>query len=359
MSGVLGILSITLVIDPYGVSPIKLLMPGINSIKPARVNIDRQLKPYEVWVKRPRTIFLGTSRIHQSINPERLQGSNSAPAYNASIPAGNLATNISNIEQYALLNPQLKTVIVEVFMWNFLGQGQERIQKGLLEMIQEAAPLFFSSQTISAAWKTLFHNIVSGAEVYEITPSGYFHYPPGHQPAGTFAGFAAGIWKMHPGAKLKLNEAAFETLAELVGTAEKLGIEVILWITPNHAYSDWFLDHIGAWPLVEEWLKRVTSIAPAYSFSQVNALTHESVSNDMIYWYDPFHFSLLMGNQMIDAFFYKRQPEDTDNFMARLTEADIKKHVEVRRLGIKLWAKSNQDFTNLLQEEQGKALQNK
>lgn len=353
MTSFFAFMAVTLAVDPYGVSPIKIVLPGINIIKPARINIDRQLKPYEVWAKQPRTVFLGTSRIHQSINPDRLQGTMHSPAYNASIPAGNLANNISNIEQYTAINAQLKTVIVEVFMWNFLGQGQERVKKGFSEMIQDAAPLFFSKETLTATFATIAHNLSGGEEVYEIKPAGYFYYPPGHQPAGSYAGFAAGIWKMHPSAELRLNNVAFETLEELVRTAEKLGLEVILWITPNHAYSDYFIHYIGAWPLVEEWLKRVTSIAPAYSFSQVNALTHEPVSNDMVCWNDPFHFSLIMGNKMIDAFFCNKQPEGVEDFMVKLNCEDVPKHVETRRRGIEQWAKSNQDFIDLLQKEQG------
>ena len=57
----------TWTIDPYGVSPIRLEFPRINALKPKRTDIDRILKPYEVWRYQPRTTFIGTSRAMQKI----------------------------------------------------------------------------------------------------------------------------------------------------------------------------------------------------------------------------------------------------------------------------------------------------
>src|SRR5258708_31774842 len=74
----------TWTVDPYGVSPIRVGVHGINDIKPKRLDIDRLIKPYEVWRYQPRTIFLGTSRAHQSLDPSVLDGTRFAPAYNAS-----------------------------------------------------------------------------------------------------------------------------------------------------------------------------------------------------------------------------------------------------------------------------------
>jgi hypothetical protein len=83
----------TWTIDPYGVSPTPLGLQGVNALKPKRINIDRLIKPYEVWRYQPRTILLGTSRVHQSMDPFILSGTGFAPAYNASMPAGSMDMN--------------------------------------------------------------------------------------------------------------------------------------------------------------------------------------------------------------------------------------------------------------------------
>ena len=115
------------IIDPYGVSPIQLTIPHVNVMKPKRINISRQIKPYEVWLRyQPRTIFMGTSRIHQSMDPALLDGTRFAPAYNASVPASSLGQNLSYLEYYLKVDPALRTVFVELFLYNFLGQPQQQ-----------------------------------------------------------------------------------------------------------------------------------------------------------------------------------------------------------------------------------------
>ena len=51
------ILGFIWIIDPYGVSPIHIHLPGINTLKPERIDIDRLIKPYEVWRDQPKTIY--------------------------------------------------------------------------------------------------------------------------------------------------------------------------------------------------------------------------------------------------------------------------------------------------------------
>ncbi len=131
----LALLAFTLLIDPYGVSPVHATIQGVNALKPKRLDIDRLIKPYEVWRRQPQTVFLGTSRIHQSIDPSVLDGTRFAPAYNASIPASSLSLNITHLDNYLRLDPSLKTVFVELFVYNFLGQGAEPGGCGLKAMV--------------------------------------------------------------------------------------------------------------------------------------------------------------------------------------------------------------------------------
>src|SRR6478735_249418 len=112
----------TWTIDPYGVSPLRLNLQGINTQKPKRVDIDRLIKPYEVWRYQPRTVFLGTSRVHQSLDPAVLDGTRFAPAYNAAMPAASMDMQAAYLRQYVQLDRNLRTVIVELFLPNFIGR---------------------------------------------------------------------------------------------------------------------------------------------------------------------------------------------------------------------------------------------
>jgi hypothetical protein len=138
----------TWTIDPYGVSPLRLSLQGMNAQKPKRIDIDRLIKPYEVWRYQPRTVFLGTSRMHQSMDPAVLDGTRFAPAYNASMPAASMDMHAAYLRRYIQLDPNLRTVIVELFLPNFIGApaGQEFGTRS--EFIRNAVTLFGSADTL-------------------------------------------------------------------------------------------------------------------------------------------------------------------------------------------------------------------
>ena len=74
-----------LLVDPLGISPIRIAIAGFNEWKPLRQDYDRIVKPYDVRRSHPRTIFIGSSRIKQTIDPKLFAGTRFAPAYNAGI----------------------------------------------------------------------------------------------------------------------------------------------------------------------------------------------------------------------------------------------------------------------------------
>lgn len=349
---VLALLFIQLV-DPYGVSPIGSRVPGFNEVKPARVDIDRLIKPYEVWATQPRTVFMGTSRIHQSIDPGVLDGTPLWPAYNASIPANNLGMNVSHLEQYIALNSNLERIYVELFIYNFLGQNQEALSQSMIDYAAQAAPLFLSFSAFRDAVSTLVHNVEGRGERYEITLGGNFHYPPGHDAQGPFAGFPRGIWAMHPanGIGPQLSEPSFERIDQLIDLAAANDIELVLLATPNHAYSDYYFDIIDGWDLFAEWLHDISAKAEVLSFSQPNWLVYEPVSADMVYWYDPFHFSVEFGRLMQLSLLGQAPSGTPDNFMVRLTPENVDDHVAARRRAIQDWATENPGIVERIREE--------
>src|SRR5262245_34938842 len=136
-------LTFTWIVDPYGVSPLRLSLPEVNVLKPKRLDIDRLIKPIEVWRDQPRTIFLGTSRIHQSIDPAVLDGTDFAPAYNASIPASTVNENANHLERFLALDQHLRVVFVELFIHHFVYPPAP--DQPFQPLIANAASLFLSA----------------------------------------------------------------------------------------------------------------------------------------------------------------------------------------------------------------------
>jgi len=340
-----SILGFGLVIDPYGVSPIGMAWSYINKFKPRRLDIDRLIKPYEVWRYQPRTVFLGSSRIQQSLDPAVFDGTVYAPAYNASVPASTLDLNLSYLREYLRLDPRLHTVMVELFVYQFQAPQRPRAPDSWIKFLGNTASLFLSTDALWASVVTLDYNLFTNVPRQEIKPGGYFYYPPGMDVLGTFAAYPHGRWK--PGMaieSLQLQESAFDVINQFVALCRQENLELIFVLTPTYAYDDYYLESIGAWEPIKKWLRRISATATVYSFSQPNAWVYEPAGHHMTYWNDPIHFSLEMGRAIELEMMGKTPSGVPDNFMMRLTPANVAKYVENRRQGIRQWASENGDF---------------
>jgi len=350
-------LAFTLVVDPYGISPLGFAREHVNRIKPARVDIDRFIKPFEVWKYQPKTLFLGSSRIQQGMDPAVLTQSRFAPAYNSSVPASSVPLNVAYLRQYVDLNPQLRTVVFELFFYQFIKSNSSTFidKQQDLSVLADAARLFLSGDALWASIKTVEHNFQARAPVYEIRPGGFFYYPPGHNSKGGFDGFAAGIWKLHETRPdMTLDEDVFESFRELVEICRSRNIELVLLLTPNHAYDDFYIDSIGGWDTMQGWLRRVSAFGPIHSFSQPNSWVDEPVAPGMVYWNDPYHFTLEMGRN-IQVALAGGKPENTpSNFMMTLTPDMIAGHVAARRRFVRQWAGGQAEFMHKFEDERRK-----
>jgi hypothetical protein len=336
----------TWTIDPYGVSPMRLSLHGINAQKPKRVDIDRLIKPYEVWYHQPRTLFLGTSRVHQSMDPSVLDGTRFAPAYNASMPAGSMDMHAAYLRQYVQLDRNLRTVIVELFLPNFIGRPAGLRPGTWSEFTENVVTLFASADTLWDSASTLVYNAFSGRPTFQVTPGGHLDRPPGRDTQAPFEGFAAYIWSSQVSEpdRATFNQAAFDSVLEIIETARANNLELIFLVTPNHGYADYYYDAIEAWGVIEQWLARLSGQATLYSFSQPNDWINEPISPNMTYWNDTFHFSLTMGRGILTSLADVPSSERPDNFMERLTPERVASHVERRREAVRRWARANPSF---------------
>jgi hypothetical protein len=346
---IVGFLPLTiafiLVIDPYGVSPLGLSWPRINAIKLRRMDIDRALKPYEVWRDQPRTVFLGSSISGHSIDPAVLDGTRFAPAYNAAIPNGSIKSSLDYLEEYIGLNPRLRIAIVEVhlsdfiFVRNFVSEKQTRGQ-----FIANSVALFASRLALSSAIETLEYNAKRQPPVHEIKPGGYVFRPPGGETKSGFDAFPAFIWGTFDPMSVIVNEESLDLARRIVEVAHDHGIELIFIALPNHAYFDYWHDSIHAWSAIGAVLTKIAELGRLASFSQPNPIVYESVSAAMTYWIDSLHPSLRMGREMQRALADLPTDNLPSNFAAWLRPQDIAAHVESRRQAVRKWAKGNPDF---------------
>jgi hypothetical protein len=353
-------LAFTWAIDPYGVSPLRLGLNGINALKPKRLAIDRIVKPYEVWRYQPRTIFLGSSRLHQSLDPAVLDGTRFAPAYNAAIPNGSMQASADDLERYVRLDPNLRTVIVEVWPHTFLGGAQDRRPKTGVETWSELATnavvLLGSADTLWDSWVTLAHNALRGPRTNEILPGGNMGFRERRGGAHNFDGYETWFWGTDASKpeKLVFDLRAVAAFRDVIEIARANNLELIFVATPNHAFVDYSYEAIAGWAAVEECLTTLSGLATIYSFSQPNPWVYEPVSAQLAYWNDPLHPSLGMGRGMLANLAGLPVAGLPGNFIERLTPERVASHIESRRQGARAWAQTNPAFVNRFEDARRK-----
>ena len=343
------VLGLVWTIDPYGVSPIRFEWPGINAVKPKRVDIDRLIKPYEVWSRQPRTVFLGTSRIHQSIDPSVLDGTQFAPAYNASIPASTLSENAAHLEQFLWFNPHIEHVFVEIFLYNLLQPQPPVPSKSLVNSAQGAAALLFSTGALFASAQTIAANQSEDPSAPYVAPAGYRILPAVQRTEHTFSPhlYTDVILRAHkdiPG--LLIQPSAIAALDRIVELCRVHGATLHLLVTPNYPWDDYRLLSLGYWGVVEKSLRKLSAYDNVTSFSQYNEMLIEPPGPEMRWWYDPIHFSREMGRAMLLALIGKPEPDTPANLVRRVTPATVETVIQERRAGLDRWVPENSEFTN-------------
>ncbi len=304
-------LAFTWTVDPYGVSPLQVRLERVNVLKPKRFNIDRLIKPYEVWRYQPRTVFLGSSRAHQSFDPAVFDSTRFAPAYNAAIPASSVSENAVRLEQFFEIDRNLRIVFVELFFPFFLYPQPQATKKTERDVFQDSVSLFFSLSSVWDSGLTLIAN-AAGQPAPTVSPGGYF------VPAASFtAKFNQQPWidlfvKSDNPTKA-LDPTALAALDQMIAFCRAHGIELYLIVGPNHPWDDYRLLSLGYWPVLESWMRLLANHPNTIGFS------YYAIPETPRYWNDPLHFNTVLGQLMMRLFLGTRSPEPPSNVLQPLT----------------------------------------
>lgn len=348
----------TLIIDPFGISPIRIPIKGINIYKPERENKDRLVKKFDILRQKPKTLLLGTSRVKQALNPEKFAGTEFYPAYNAALD------NCSIIEQYQLLeysilvNKNLKYVFVELFPMhgeifgypseNALSQIEAsfELRRPLSkDMIYDAFSSFMTYSAIKGVFKTIIFNIKNLALLSTTQNQAFdtgFH-PCVDKEENAFSvmnapNFIASTLKM--GMEFKRLEHIMY-LKKIISLCEKHHIDCKFFISPMHSQTIYAFYWIN-WPALLEFKRTTANLAPTYDFSILNEYTDEIPRNPMIYWPELNHFSSKLGDKMISDFTGK-----VPKHSVLLSPENIEKELDRQTVAIKQWNKSTLFKRNL------------
>ena len=349
------VLVVTAVVDPYGISPLGISLPRFNANKYKRVDVDRLIKPIEVLQKQPKTIFLGTSRVHESLDPSRFAGTRFAPAYNASIPSVTPAETLGYLKEFSELDDELKYVFVELFFPHFVqflyGQPVSGQDKSPMELASALTSLFFSIDALVNARLTVKLNTQGKDVGVYVNETGRYQIPPNHNPSQNFLGFALFMLKVQQpliksDRNWTLDETSFSMLDKIVKFGHERNIEVIFLILPNHPIYDHFYLLNGHWGLIDwqEWKRRLAKFPNVIDFSAYNEIGDEKVSEHMKYWYDPIHPSVTVGDMVLSALVPAPEFAAPKNFRADLNVDTVDARLRETQEKLAAWIAANPEY---------------
>jgi hypothetical protein len=335
-----GVASFNLLVDAMGISPIRVAVAGFNKWKPLRDDHDWIVKRYDVWRNRPTTIFMGSSRIKQSIDPRLVAGTGFAPAYNGGINGiANLTETKSYLQYYLRADKHLHYVFIEAFASALLihrepgtdprmgplAQPKNRplVQFGLANDIADFTSVFFSMGGVSSAIRTVLVNLGqrnlpgAGSSDDGFAP---IALAPHHFSVRNVFNFVLHTGFMQRGGGLF--PATLAAAREMIAECRWYQVECQFFVSPLHADVLFALYQLGLWSEVEKLKRGLAELAPTYDFTRYNHLIEER-TGPVVYWPEAFHFAPALGELVARAMAGLRTSDMPQNFGVVLDSKNI------------------------------------
>lgn len=343
-----------LVVDPYGVWRV-VDIAGVNSAKPAQLNHDYLFKAADVMRLKPRTVFLGSSRVAYGLDPKHPALAGRGPVYNLAILGANMHVLRRYFDHALYNNPQLNTVVLGADFFAF-GKNvkappafrDERIGRRHL-WPKDVVTTLFSVDALADSVETVASNVLHpGEEPY--FPDGMMTAEnlqaiadQGHLPARFKNSADEYLNRANRFDGFSFNEDAFRDLAHIVHVCRRRGIRLVVFVPPVHATLLEAMRLRGVWGDFQTWKRRLAALTPYWDFSGYNSITTEPVARKMKWYWDMSHFRRGAGNLVLDRIFAYRKDRVPQDFGVRITAANVEARLQDVDLERTAWMAHSQE----------------
>lgn len=349
LSSILGIGIINLVIDPYGVTD-NPKISFLNRLKPKQIKHVRLFKAINVNRIKPKTVFLGSSRVDLGLDPSHPALEKLQPAYNLALVGPNMY-EVRRYFEHLLVNPNHpKTIVlgIDFFMFNKYKNNAGDFEESRLgrQSInnEDFVNTALSIDALNSSIETIQFNMQPGSSsLYQENGMRYLHLPP----AGTSTES-----KFHKMTNRLLNTRGYyqeylisqEYLADfqqIVVLCREKNIDLKVFISPMHASLIDGIREAGLWSDFENWKREITTITPVWDFSGYNSITTEPIGQDMKNYLDSSHYSSKVGDLILNRLFNYQEETIATDFGILITSENIGSHLAQVLVDQALWSDKN------------------
>lgn len=285
--------------DPYGFNSFGMSVLEKDSSRAGRAERDRLVKPFDIRDQQPRSIFLGTSRTKQAIDPSVLANTSISPAYNAGIDRASLGEMRALLQDSLREDQNLRNVFIDLHLYQFfVGRpaGDE------IKTMFSPRPGLLTSDAIAMARDTVSATIKGQKIKHTVRADGMQTDPPVYAQPTTWAHSYLKIWKDRD-FTVELNEAAFGQLKEINDICTAARIRCVFYIAPISPPVMAALYLSGGLDTFLDWKRRLAAFGGVADFALPYPPFWETGrgSVPLTYWADTSHFSIEGGKLIVSA----------------------------------------------------------
>lgn len=345
-----------IIVDPYGImnSP---EFNRVNKLKIAKEDHERLYKAIDVERIQPKTIFLGTSRVHRALDPQHPALANAQKAYNLAFPAATMYEQMRYLEYAISSQKDLKLVIIGISFGMFSssnktlpGFSEDRINKPETRL-QELVSTNFSLDTFYSSAKTIFFNSNTnnlGSDDPNVDDELYQRQYLLETQHPAFTHFITNFFRTSSN-QTQLSNEAFNNFKTIVNICKQRGIALKVFVPPPHATQTEAMRTAGLWPIYERWLREIVKITPVWDFSNYNSITTEPISEHMKNFYDSSHMYKEVGDLILNRILNYHEEAVPADFGVLVTPQNIESYLAKVSIQRQVWAENNPKDLKLVQ----------
>ncbi len=353
-------------INPYGVFNTPTII-GINRIKPAKFNQDLLLKAVEVTRIKPDVLLLGSSKEQWGLNPNH-PGLSQGKSYNLGLQAANMYS-VKRYFDHALKNqPNIKQIIIGLDFYQFNVNkdvtnafAEHRLEKNHLSLT-DAINIVFSVDAMEDSYRTLLRNFRNPTQEYlrvnrfqnvkyNVFENGTLIYNEKEKLPGSWKKFSQGLAdQISTPLPYILSEESLDNLKFIADICREKGIDLRLFIAPDHVLQIEGYRVRGWWDEFEQWKRELAKIAPVWDFSGYYDITAEPIENEMEYYIDSLHYNKLLGDWILNRVLSYQDEQLPDDFGVLITPENVESHLENIRQQHQQWQIQSPETLKLVEK---------
>ncbi len=337
-----AVIGFHLTVDALGVLPVRVVIGGFNERKPLREEYDWIVKRFDVRQRQPTTIFMGSSRIKQTIDPSLLAGTTTAPAYNGALNgSADLREIAAYLRYYLKADKNLRYVYIEVFPSALLKYTESNPKIRIPNDISDYTLMFFSTSGLRNSIQTVLLNR-KGSTGAATSDNGFapISLATHHFSVRNVFNFVLHARVLRR--ELFLSPGVIEAARQAIEDCKPHAVDCRYFVSPLHADVLFAAYYLGLWPELEKLKRLLAELTPTYDFTRYSNLIDER-TGPVVYWPEAFHFSPALGELMAQKMAGLNTTDIPSNFGTVLSSKNIESNLAAWREERDRWIAQNPD----------------